>query len=246
MTNGMVVLRVPRRLRASAMVLFFSVVLTAIQVMIEARAPWWRLPYSSMVYWSITCALIGIPLYSWLLSGKRWAYHLTVCLSVLWIISSGWISIQTRNPSLGFFTLSLMTYFLFALLWLRFETNKSFFNPQICWYQSLPRPIHGLTCQVRTGKQPFDYRVSRIDEEGTFIYSNVKDPALSVGYLMNQARPGFDLVFNFRDQKIECRGLPILALGEGRGLGLQFMEMTADQKKDVGDFIENLRVQGLI
>ncbi|MFZ9595389.1 MAG: hypothetical protein ACO3A2_04860, partial [Bdellovibrionia bacterium] len=144
----MVVLQAPLRFKAAAFLLFLSVPLIALEVAISARVPWWDLPWVSLGYWAIAWTLITIPLVTWVLSAKRWAWNLCLILSVLWVLASLWTTIRLRYPPLGFFTLFL-TFFLFLeLIWLRAELGRSYMDPALAWYQGLPKAIQGLRAWI--------------------------------------------------------------------------------------------------
>src|SRR5687768_147424 len=131
----MTVLSVPGRLRAATLSLLLCVPLAAFQTIVAARAPWWRLPYKSMIVWSVAVALICFPLGAWLSYGKRWAYGLTALFGTLWLGLSAWLALRMRYPPMGFFTLFLLVYFGAVLIWIRGELARSFFDPQLPWYQ---------------------------------------------------------------------------------------------------------------
>jgi hypothetical protein len=52
--------------------------------------------------------------------------------------------------------------------------------------------------------------------------------------------------FQFQSDQVTCKALPIVLLDAQNGLGLQFVEMTSDHQKNLGDFVEKLRIRGLI
>jgi hypothetical protein len=236
----MTVLSVPGRLRVATLVLLLSIPLAALQTVIATRAPWWRLPYKSMGVWAIAVAMICIPLGGWLAYGKRWAYGLTAMFAFFWLVLSAWIALRLRYPTLGFFALFLLVYFGVLLLWLRSEIGRSFFDPQLPWYQGAPKPMPGLRCQLLLSeKRTIDVKVGRLDAEGVFIFADTGVPAL-------RARQKVEIEFTLRDRTVRCHGYPMRALIGGLGFGLQFRKLSPDLRKELGDFVESLKGEGYV
>jgi hypothetical protein len=181
-----------------------------------------------------------------MMGAKKWAYFITAGLAALWFISSAWVSIRMRYPTLGFYTLILLAFFLLELLWLKIELQRSFFDPQLTWYQGLPKPIPGLKCELLLGEKPIDMRVSRIDTEGAFIFSLGRVTEIPGVLSVLVDRKKLEMSFVFRDRKITCQGSPTLALDRGVGGGIQFFGVSSDLKKEIGDFIEVLQGEGYV
>jgi hypothetical protein len=240
------VLSVPLRLRLAVGALFLCIPFIAIEVAIATRAPWWKLPYRNMSYWALSFALICIPLSVWLVAAKKWAFKITFALSGVWIFISVWVAIRMQYPPLGFFAIFLLFCCFVVLNWLKQEMERSFFDPQMSWFQGLPKPIPGLQCQLMSGEKIVDLRVGRIDRDGVFVFSQVEGgkPSTVLSSLLEKRK--LEMVFNFRDRRIACQGTPTLSVGLGIGAGIQFMWVSADLRKEIGDFVEVLRGEGYV
>jgi hypothetical protein len=224
--------------------LLLAVPAIAIQAVIVTRAPWWKLPRETMEIWAGVMAVVSLPLALWLQGGKRWALSIGTALAIVWVAVSAWLAIRAKQPSLGFFTLFLVVFFSGVLSWLERELGRSFFDPQIRWYQQLPKPLPGLSCQVapQGAKPPSweQFRVSRIDEEGAFLFRE-KQPEKAHVFTR---REKLALKFTFKDREVEAAGVPVRDLRGGWGVGIQFKGLKADTYKDIGDFVEVLRGEG--
>src|SRR5262249_43020387 len=147
------------------------------------------------------------PIALWLQRGRRWALSLGTFLAVLWVAISAWLAIRMRQPSLGFFTLFLVVFFSGVLCLLGRGVGRSFFGPEIRWFQQLPKPLPGLSCEVAIagGKSPRweKYRVSRIDEEGVFLFRDQE------GGLVFSRKDRLALKFAFRNRQVEAFGIPV-------------------------------------
>ncbi len=240
------VISVPIRLRIASSALFLCVPLVALEIVIVTRAPWWKLPYSIMGYWSLIFGLICFPLSSWLAAGKKWAFNLTLGLSVVWAIASLGITIRMQYPSLGFFTFFFLIFLGGALFWIKLELEKSFIDPQMHWYQGLPKPIPGLQCQVSFGEKATELRVSRMDKEGAFLFSQSSGGKISPTFVSLLERKKLEMIFTFRDRRVTCQGVPTVTTSNGRGAGIRFFGLSPDVKKEIGDFVEILRGEGYV
>lgn len=234
----MKVISVPVRLRLATALLLLCVPIAAIEIVLATRSPWWRLPYPTLAIWCGAVFLICVPLSYGLLNGKRWAFCLTVAFAAAWCLASGWIALKLKMPSLGFFTIFLVWFFGGLLVWLKHEIGRSYFDPQLSWYQGLPKPIPGLRCRILDS----EFNVSRLDKEGAFIF---RQTALNE----DRIAPHFgksDLLFKFRDREVRCRAVPMRVLKRGEGAGFQFLDLPPDTRKELGDFVESLRGEGYV
>jgi hypothetical protein len=239
------VINVPGKLRLSSALLLLAVPAVAFQSVIVARAPWWRLPVQSIEIRCATAALLALPLALWIQAGKRWALGLGCALIAAWVAGSGVLAVRAQQPAMGFFTLFLIVCFGGVLSWVDRELERSFFDPQIRWFQKLPKPIPGLSCEMSKGGagqalEPF--RVCRMDEEGAFLYREPRSgPATSFG-----RKETLTLRFSFRGRQVEATAVPVRDLRGGLGVGVQFKDLPADSFKNIGDFVELLRGEGYV
>jgi hypothetical protein len=246
--KSMRVILVPVRLRLAAALLLACVPLAALETVIVTRAPWWRLPYQSMGIWSLAVLLICFPLAVWLMRGKRWAIFVTQGFFCAWVLLNVSIAIRLRNPAIGFFTLLLLAFFGALSVWIRHEMGRSFFDPQLSWYQGLPRPLPGLRCKVSWGDQELECRVSRLDREGAFVFHESRGADIGAPGPLSSLRPEVrsELTFHFRERTIRFPALPVRALDGDRGVGFQFNGLAPDHRKQLGDFIETLKGEGYV
>lgn len=232
------VIWVPPRLKLAAAMLVLCVPIAAMETVIVARAPWWRLPYRTIEVWSVGVMVGCLPLMAWILRGRAWALPVTGAFATLWCFLSGWVAIRTRNSTLGFFVLFLVFFWIVLLSWIRFELGQSFLDPKLRWFQALPKPIPWLECELQVGQATLPMRVGRIDEEGLFVFSNL-------GQIPRLSRADrIALRLTYRGREAVGGAVPVCELASGQGIGLRFEGMTADQRKNLGDFVEVLRGEG--
>ncbi len=132
------------------------------------------------------------------------------------------------------------------MIWLRNELDRSYFDPQMKWFQGFPKAIPGLTCEMEWNGKKGDFRVSRIDKEGTFLFFDQHASKNQVELERMKSGQAAELVFKFRERQIKCQGVPVRSFGTGVGVGLQFSKVLPDARKDLGDFVELLRGEGYV
>jgi hypothetical protein len=240
----MQVVHLPRRLQFSAYALFLAVPLAGLQVVIAMQAQWWNLPFAR-VAWVCALALLLIWPFSTLMSrGRDWALTVFSALALCWVGASGFLAIRLRLPSLGYFSIFLGIFLGFLFQRLRQEMRRSFFDPRLHWYQGLPKAVPGLSCEIVRAESRIPLQVSRMDREGAFLFSPKLRQVSGSSDLFGEKAA--ELVFNFRHREFRCLGLPVRIMRQGAGAGFQFCELSPDARKDLGDFIENLRGEGYV
>ncbi len=235
-------------LRTSACLLLLFVPLAALETIIVSRSPWWNLPLRNMGFWASMVAGCLVPLVVFIMRGQRWAFRAAATFILTWIVLGAWVSIRTRTPALGFFSLFMTLFSGGILIWLRQEIRRSFMDPRIRWYESLPKPIPQLECVHAESTESF--RVSRLDERGCFVYlekSNEKE--LKRTWKQSgvfKKTPVYRLGFKFGVHTLICSGYLRSELTKAQGAGFEFCRLSPDEKKELGDFVELLRGHGYV
>ncbi len=234
----------PPTLRAAASLLLLSIPLAGIQVMLGTRALWWRPPVRELAIACGVALLLSVPTTLALLRGRRTAWSVAVTFAIFWLIASLALAVRESHTVMGYFTLLLAGFLYVTLNWIRFELARSFLDPRQAWYQGLPKGIAGLGCKVGAKGEMGDFRVCRIDSEGAFVFAPATGAASSAA-LVGFIEP-VDLTFSFRDHEIKCRGAARARLASGSGTGFQFVDLSPDLGKEIGDFVEMLRGEGYV
>ena len=163
-----------------------------------------------------------------------------------WILFALVETFRLHSASLAFYAIFMALFLVACWSWLGVELKRSFFDPRMSWYEGLPRPIPGLTCEIVGEKEAAVFRVCRIDREGAFVFHAADASASRAQTPVLAPR---ELVFAFRDREVRCSAVPVRAFSraEGfRGLGFQFDRMSPDACKRLGDFVELLKGEGYV
>lgn len=236
------VISVPRGLRTAGFAFLLTIPLAALHMVVASRAPWWHLPYRNIAIASLVAFILSMSLAWAFVQGRRWALPLAVAFSSAWILGSGWIALRMRHVTLAYFTLFLAFSLWVLLSLLKRELGRSFFDARLAWYEGLPKPLAGLVCQLQSGGKKADFKVSRLDREGAFIFAEGKQRLSNKEF--RKLSEDAEMVFRFRDREVRCKAIPRTILGRGLGGGFQFAGNSTDHLKSLGDFIEGLRGEG--
>lgn len=192
---------------------------------------------------AVGAPVLGLTLVlAWMiLRGMPLALRALDAIGAAWIVTTLWMAIHKGNPTLGFLAIGLVVFVLSLRTWIRQEAGRSFFDPQLRWFQGLPRPIPGLSCRIKTSEGVLDCRVSRIDDEGVFIYREG-----AFGLMPLRRGMPVEMSFTFRDSKVATHASPIRLEERGLSAGLCFTSLAPDARKELGDFVEKLRGEGYV
>ena len=224
--------------------LLLAIPIAALEVWAISRQSYWQLAIKPVEIWSGVAALITIPLMFWMSRVKKWALAIAVVVFGVWIFSSAWVAVRLKYPGLGFFTVGLAVIFTLALLWIRFEMTRSFLDPQLRWYEGIPRSLPGLSCTLEHSAESRLFCVSQIDLDGVFLVPDTLNGGSKE--VESSARDLVNLKIKFRDSEIEIRGVVRNIVRNSRALGVQFTHLDPDLKKEVSHFIESLRGEGYV
>jgi hypothetical protein len=220
--------------------LLLSVPLAVLQVILVSRAPLWNLPRDRIGMVTLLALFIFLPLVHWLNSGRTWAIWLTALTAVSWFVVTFFSALQQVSFWMGIFVTLLGAYWVVTWSWLKFELQKSYFDPRMKWYHGSPEAISGLHAKVSEGSVSGDYRVCRFDRDGAFIFRSAK----AGGEAVKKPEKRLKAAFSFRGSEVEVEGSIIKVIGKNEGFGVRFEMVSSDASKDIGDFIERLKGEG--
>lgn len=260
---------VPARLRVFTGLILLSIPLIIFEAILVSRIPWWDFPVKYLQILTLVSLIILFPLVISMAKGRRWALHLTGLIAVGWCLVSIVLAILDQSFWLGVYSLFLCVFWIFLWSSIYREMSRSFFDPQMSWYQGLPKPIPGLVCEMkipnikrgkpsllRRGKLPEKlsntlleaetrkFRVSRMDRDGTFLYTSSVPPKAGKRIFPTRARDRVYLTFHYEGKEASCWGAPVRVLNSELGMGLSFLYPSADMQKELGDFVEMIRGRG--
>jgi len=247
----MKVIRAPRTLLASSSALFLLVPASVITAGVFSSHVWWDLPMGDLLLAGWLALIIVAPI-SWrLIMGRRGAWQALaaictlLCLALL--VKAAWM----RGTIQGLWAVAVCALCTVLLAWTRHEQKKSYFDPEMPWFQGLPVAIPRLTAWVISGAVPVgsELQVCRLDAGGIFAFSRSGSivPRTEVEIELRHGEPHSErktritgtVVRQFEGRSSKCES------GDW-GVGIRFHPLEPDAEKDFLDFLEVLRGEGCI
>lgn len=246
------ILKTPTRLKWAVALLFLSVPLSILQIFVAARAQWWSLPLRQILVIGCLVGMICGFFGTFIIRGKRWAVTCVNIASICWTLFSALHAFRMEHYGLAFYSVFIAFYGLTLAFFLSLETQRSFFDPRMKWFQGAPEKIPGLKCRFMESDANLELKVGRFDEDGAFLYADAQAQSEKLKALLSDKKSAKKLLklvnvgFEFQNRKIQCSGNVISVLEYGAGVGIQFRAMDFDSRKDLGDFVEGLKGIGYV
>jgi hypothetical protein len=221
-----------------ALLLFIPVM--GLQVAIASQSPWWNLPWPRIGLWCLAVFLILFPLVRWMASGRAWAVQVSRVFGLMWVLGDIYLAIELPLLWMGIFALALALAVTFLTQWVRIEQQKSFVDSGARWYEGYPKALPGVKALIEVPEGEVEFRVSRVSRDGIFVFSEA--PQMTgwserrrelVKLRLEGAEQAMDLSVRFAHD-----------FRDGLGGGLRFDGLSADQRKRLGDFVEQLKGEG--
>jgi hypothetical protein len=237
----MKVIRAPQSLLLAGAAVFAMVPLAVVTAGVFSRHVWWDLPMRevSLAGWLALGA--AAPLAWRIIMGRRGSLETAAVVFSLFGAVLVLRALVLRGTLQGVWSLTVMAILLSVWMWIRRELSQPYFDPRMGWFVGVPRPIAGLRAEVQCeepGSSPVSMKVTRLGFSGVFAFAEGPARHLST-------EPSLEL--SFKDRKVRLKGQVVrhfLHLGSGWGLGVRFLPLSPDQKKDLGDFVNAIRSEG--
>lgn len=238
----MQILRIPRSLAGALLLLSVAPVAGALHVLIADPRPWWRIPIFDLGMGALWVAALIFPLGAAFLRGRFMVRSTLIPLAAVWISAAFFQSILQRNAMLAFFSVGLLIYALAAIQWLWTESDRSYFNPKLQWYEGPPGKISTLDCKILIDDQnaqsvAASATPARLDRDGVFLFASLEAELWA-------RITGVELSFEGNTVRVPALSTTTVGRERAHGFGLRFADVSPDTQKDLGDFLERLRVHG--
>ncbi len=243
---------IPFRLRLVSLSFLIWGPLLALEALLISGSASFKLSFRNTFIGSMIALGLTLCLTLVVVSGRRWTRYVIISLAGIWIIGSLFSSLIARDSNLGFFSVFLLLFLTMQYQFLKAELNKAYLDSELKWYQLFSKPIPGLSCEIHCDKEKGSFQVTKLDADGAFLLPSrqkVKSsPAALSSTLGSQLirSPSFPISFRFQGEKFSCKARTVLSMKKALGIGIQFLEIEGDQEKDIEDFLEKLKIRGLL
>jgi len=194
----------------------------------------------------VVAAVCVLSISSWLIiGGQLLGFILMILLYSAEVVALGYYvgmnqdTLSVMGFCLAFFSMSLMLTQIAA------ARNLSYIRPIRKWYEGQPRSIPNLlgTIHFTDGDKGCPCWVNRIDEEGAFVM--VKEGS-ELSAVTSSTSKKLILEMKRGSLRSKCAVQAVSWIGEIRGLGCQYVFDGLDQRKELGDLIEDLKGAGYV
>jgi hypothetical protein len=191
---------------------------------------------SGNTWWVAAQAVWVLMTLLWLLRIKRRGFWSFSLLATVTLLGNLYALVVTKNYALAFYALFILILAVIYSAHLYRTLRESYYDSGQHWYEGNPRFLPRIEAYVGTGENTVLARLSRLGSEGCYAFSdgthdfnNVSDIRLKLGEL-----------------ELNCAVELVSTSDDGRGGGLRFVSVSADQEKDIRDFIDRVRSSGYV
>lgn len=234
----MQVLALTRSMRLILASATLAIPLSALQVITAHALPWWKVPLARIVGASALAGVVCFIVTRALARNARWPLVALPPLVVTWGVGALAAAYLLRSPGLAF--CAAITLALGALLVTAVDQHwsQAAMDPRASWFEGRPRVLPHLSARLggEAVQSKRDLSVVRLDSEGIFVIGT--SGALTAGVAL-------PIELTFREREVQLAAKPYTHWsGTDVGAGFRFEGLEPQQRKQLGDLIEQVRGEG--
>jgi hypothetical protein len=227
----------PRTLTALAASTLAAIPLVALNIAVHERGPMQKVFISHAQWQPLLFFTLWTVLTARAVAQARWSgfWSFGIMSGVL-LYGNAYLLLTTKNYGLAFFALGLLILCVFHSVNLHQALSLVYFDTGRRWYEAYPRFLpHILAGLSAEGQDMAPARLSSLSAEGCFVYLAARGPKPKTIALQLETEAG---------PRLECDVEWVSETRDGKGLGLMFKIGTADQWKDLNEFIDKAKSYG--
>jgi hypothetical protein len=141
-----------------------------------------------------------------------------------------------KNYALAFYALFILILSAMYSVSLIKNLKETYYQSGKRWFEGRPKFLPRIEAELRFDGQMVPARLSRLGEEGCYAYPHFGTKIEKVE----------GIALKLGDLHLDCAVELISHSRDGSGNGLRFVAGSADQQKDIKDFIDRLRSAGYV
>ncbi|MBI3556126.1 MAG: hypothetical protein HY074_07670 [Deltaproteobacteria bacterium] len=234
----MPLIRRPRQYTLLSFIMLLAIPIFILNVWVMQKGVLAKVLHPESYFWmGIEAGWVFVTIF-WLLKAKwRGFWSVLVLSGVLLGVNMHYL-VATKNYALAFYALFLLIVSGIYCLHLYRSLSESYYHPGQRWFEGQPIFLPRIEAELQTGGKSIPARVSRLGLEGCYAFVN---PAVALG---------LDKVDTIELKLGElCLGCAVESVSrskDGTGRGLRFLATSADQHKDIRDFLDRVRSSGYV
>lgn len=186
------------------------------------------------VWWLIVQGLWTLVTLHWLLQVRWRGFWSFVTLASVMLLSNVYFLVATKNYALAFYALFLLILGALYAVHLYRNLKESYYDSGQRWYEGEPRFLPRVEASMLIGDATTTVRLSRLGVEGCYVFSPMSFDKID------------QLKLKLGDLELNCAVELVSKSKAGLGSGLRFIRSSADQDKDIRDFIDRVRSAGYV
>ena len=172
----------------------------------------------------------------WLFKVRRRGFWSVAILAGVMLLGNVHYLTATKNYALAFYALFLLIISGLYLLNLHKLMSNAYYNPGQRWFEGQPRFLPKIEARLYDEKDQILAKLSQLGVEGCYVFA----PELVKIQKVDR------IELKLGDLSFDCAVELISKTKDGHGRGLRFLAHSADQNKDIRDFIDRVRSSGYV
>lgn len=212
------------------------------QTILADPMPWWMISVHKVLVTAGIYTVIYLFLVLTLIRFQFFAKGIFLTWGAGWVTWIYFLASQNRGVGLGFLGFAIGIYWILICLTLFKELARSYWNPKLRWYEGVPAAVPQLICRI---EEETEVRLSRADQDGLFVF--LKNPPTKLSEFFGRKKK-MEVSFSFQGTFVRCFCRPTVEVtrSPAKGYGLRFDGNSPDIRKEIGDLLERLRVEGYV
>ena len=200
----------------------------AVLTFLKAGRIWWLVAQASWVV---------VTLY-WLFQVRWRGFWSFLALASTMLLANVYYLVVTKNYALAFYALFVLILGALYAAHLYRNLRESYYDSGQRWYEGEPRFLPRVEASMFLGDgettSMTPVRLSRLGVEGCYVFSSTNIDKVD------------QLKLKLGDLELNCAVELVSKSKTGEGGGLRFVRASADQDKDIRDFIDRVRSAGYV
>ena len=234
----MPLIRRPRQYTLLAFLMLLAIPIFMLNIWVMQKGVIAKVINTDSFFWMGIHGLWTLVTVYWLLKASWRGFWSVVLLSAVLLGVNLHYLVATKNYALAFYALFLLIVSGIYCLHLYRSLSEAYYHPGQRWFEGQPAFLPRIEADLRAGDKSFPARLSRLGLEGCYAFANPSDS------------PDPDQVdaieLKLGDLFLACAVESVSRSKDGTGRGLRFLATSADQHKDIRDFIDRVRSSGYV
>lgn len=244
-TRYMRILRRPPQYALLASLILLSIPIFMLNMWVVQKGSVIKLVQSDRVWWIAAQAVWTLITFYWLWRVRWRGFWSFLALAALMLVGNVFFLVSTKNYALAFYALFLLILSALYAAHLYRNLREPYYESGQHWFEGEPRFLPRLEARLRFDDQSVPLKLSRLGIEGCYTYfEGTGNEAEVVSRLRRDTLSNVHLKLD--ELELECAVQLVSQSKDGKGRGLRFVRESADQDKDIRDFIDRVRSAGYV